>query len=186
MQCFKRVKKTRLCRVDADKQLDDGRWVCHLHDPKGRHKAGHMGRCRKVMPGARPKAKRGPDRFKQRRDDVALVRGKQMYEGRGSVLAEMGFTSYQQYLESPLWSAIRKRHLKVMHYSCQICKDRANQVHHRQYRMVDLQGETSKQLVAICQNCHRWIEFDDDGTKLMDSNQINSRLDRLMNGFVRT
>lgn len=87
------------------------------------------------------------------------------YKARDRVLATMGFASYSAYLESDLWKRIRSKILSESKNCCKSCRGMANQVHHVSYARDVLEGRDLQKLVPICENCHRGIEFNQDGTK---------------------
>lgn len=92
-------------------------------------------------------------------------RNRYEYAGRNAVLAQLGFRSYRDYLESALWKAIRLRALAKAKYRCKICGRHATQVHHTRYTIQELRGESIKHLRPLCADCHRRVEFQ-DGVKL--------------------
>ena len=68
----------------------------------------------------------------------------------------MGFASYGEYLKSPLWADVRWRVYAAKGRMCLVCKERrATQIHHRQYDIETLKGETLNYLVPICRQCHK-------------------------------
>ena len=81
------------------------------------------------------------------------------YQKRDAILREIGFSSYADYLRSPLWASIRKDVLERDHHLCRGCGHRAWQVHHREYSSGALDGSDISELEAICGPCHRKIEF---------------------------
>ncbi len=71
-------------------------------------------------------------------------------------LQSLGFVSYADYLKSPLWASIRSRVYASKGRICLDCKShRATQIHHRQYDLETLKGDTLNYLVPVCRNCHR-------------------------------
>jgi 5-methylcytosine-specific restriction endonuclease McrA len=87
---------------------------------------------------------------------------KRDYKRRASNLKDLGFDSYRQYLESPLWASIRSEVLARDKKKCVKCGGRATQVHHMSYGPKVLSGERIGRLVSVCASCHRAAEFDDD------------------------
>ncbi len=79
-------------------------------------------------------------------------------------LSKMGYTSYQQYLRSPLWKSIREKKIKG-DPCCYGCGRPAQQIHHSTYSLRVLIGEDSVGLWSVCKNCHFTIEFTKDGYK---------------------
>jgi hypothetical protein len=86
------------------------------------------------------------------------------YSRRNEIVFEMGFTSYRAYLRSKLWKEIRGKKLQ-RDKNCWGCDKRAQQVHHGDYHRENLTGQSEKDLYSICKRCHRWIEFDRNGSK---------------------
>lgn len=76
---------------------------------------------------------------------------------------------YERYLKSPLWKSIRNRVLAASVVDgeprCYCCGRRANQVHHRTYVLDVMAGLNDHGLVAICRDCHRFVEDMEDGGK---------------------
>lgn len=88
------------------------------------------------------------------------------YEWRSKILAELGFASYAAYLKSDLWSGIRQAVLRRDRGQCGACRStHASQVHHRTYTKAALCGRSLSELVSLCRDCHRCIEFHADGSK---------------------
>lgn len=69
--------------------------------------------------------------------------------------------SYEEYLESPLWKAIRNLVLVRADHVCCCCDMRAIQVHHENYSRETMLGIRTDKLHAICRGCHYEIEFTD-------------------------
>jgi len=101
------------------------------------------------------------------------------YNKRLYVLREMGFKSYAEYLENPLWKSIRREELDKNPF-CKVCESRSNEVHHRSYSRMVMKGIDRNQLVSLCSECHRSIEYGDNGKKL-SLHQANAKLDRKLN-----
>ena len=90
------------------------------------------------------------------------------YARRGKVLALMGYESYAEYLDSPLWAQIRRRVLRRDRYRCQLgtCLAKTGTVHHVDYTPENLSGNRLWLMHAICEPCHERIEHDDAGAKI--------------------
>jgi hypothetical protein len=73
--------------------------------------------------------------------------------------------NYDASLVSREWKAIRRRKMEASGYRCECCGSKATQVHHRDYRPRVLTGEDLLALVALCAECHRFIEWDESGQK---------------------
>ena len=72
---------------------------------------------------------------------------------------------YADYLKSPLWQKIKRRVLKRDGKTCRRCGGKATRVHHRSYTDKVLAGNDDEQLASICEGCHNFIHFDDNGYK---------------------
>lgn len=71
---------------------------------------------------------------------------------------------YNEYLNSPEWDRIKGKVLRLHNYQCACCSNRANQVHHRDYRPRVLRGEDMNALIPICKRCHDDVEEARKGT----------------------
>lgn len=71
------------------------------------------------------------------------------------LLAPLGFERYDDYLQSELWKAIRTRVYEAKGRCCIKCCGAANQIHHEQYDLPTMRGETLLHLVPICGDCHQ-------------------------------
>lgn len=80
------------------------------------------------------------------------------YESRRLVLSSLGYASYQEYLDSDDWKAIKGKVLRRDPF-CFGCGGRAWQVHHMAYSFEVLLGTRTSMLVPICRECHEKIEF---------------------------
>lgn len=87
------------------------------------------------------------------------------YGDRDEALETLGFANYGAYLESDLWKAIRARVLKRHGHRCCLCHDPTRIVHHNSYDVDTLRGMKISELYALCERCHRKIEFSDGGQK---------------------
>lgn len=83
---------------------------------------------------------------------------------RDKALFDLGFASYRDYLRSDLWKAIRAAVLETTP-KCELCDSKAQHVHHLRYTRQSLTARARWALVAICAECHRKVEFDEDGRK---------------------
>lgn len=102
------------------------------------------------------------------------------YRVRRKSLEALGFADYREYLASPLWAAIRQRVFKIRGKRCVGCRCAATQVHHKKYTLCVMSGEDLRQLVPMCGDCHKLIEWDGD-RKVMPSG-ANARLNRIRKG----
>ncbi len=85
------------------------------------------------------------------------------YQRRDFRLREMGFSSYGQYLSSPIWYWIRQYVLKGKCVRCK--KNLATQLHHKNYKRDTLEGRDTTGLLPVCRDCHENAEVDDEGNK---------------------
>ena len=106
------------------------------------------------------------------------------YNARDSRLRRMGFASYYDYLDSPLWRSIRQEVFAKHKGVCYACKSRAQVIHHRNYRQEVLAGKdlNAEDVVPVCRLCHRIAEVLDSGDKLCIED-ANRRLDMLAAAF---
>lgn len=87
------------------------------------------------------------------------------YADRNRLLRSMGFSSYVEYLHSPIWDTIKREVFRLRGHKCCICRRRAHQVHHLSYSLAVLRGRSLKELVPICRRCHDLVEVDRQGQK---------------------
>lgn len=88
------------------------------------------------------------------------LRAGRTYQSREFYLSSIGFSSYSEYLASPVWRALRKKVYAEKGRSCVLCGGDATELHHNRYHANDLTGETTRFIVPICRGCHESIEFD--------------------------
>ena len=72
---------------------------------------------------------------------------------------------HNHYLKSKLWANIKAKILKRDSYVCQICGEKANQVHHTDYSIRVLKGHDKHKLTSLCGHCHFHIEKTPEGQK---------------------
>ena len=79
----------------------------------------------------------------------------QKYQQREESLRVLGFSSYEQYLSSPIWYFLRKMVMKSSRGMCRGCYiNKATQVHHMSYSPRVLLGHRLEKLVPVCAMCH--------------------------------
>ena len=61
---------------------------------------------------------------------------------------------YREYLKSNAWKRKRYVVLKRDKHICQVCGDKATQVHHLKYAKYDIGREPIDWLISICKPCH--------------------------------
>jgi hypothetical protein len=86
------------------------------------------------------------------------------YLKRNQRLKNEGFSSYQEYLKSPTWKAIKlkirvRQEIKPLQWGrCQSCFKTKDEVllvpHHMRYK---LRGTSLGSLIMVCQSCHEKI-----------------------------
>lgn len=76
---------------------------------------------------------------------------------KGLAHAVLGYSSYADYLQSDLWRTIRARVLQRDAHACRDCgvMDEPLMVHHLSYDLVVLEGHDDRQLLTVCEYCHR-------------------------------
>lgn len=82
------------------------------------------------------------------------------YALRNMILSRLGFKTYRSYLKSALWNSIRTRVLSN-NPTCVSCGSAATQVHHSKYTWSNMKGNSLKNLVSVCGDCHFFCEFED-------------------------
>jgi hypothetical protein len=86
------------------------------------------------------------------------------YRKRDEVLSELGYRSYQEYLDSDDWKVIKNRVLKDFP-TCLACNKPSQVVHHVKYSASVLLGLEDIYLASLCHKCHELIEVDKSGIK---------------------
>lgn len=87
------------------------------------------------------------------------------YTLRNRLLCSLGYSSYDDYLESELWAEIKDAVLDRDRWRCRVCDAQATAVHHTDYNRETLLGDSFDGLVSICHGCHAKIELDRNGNK---------------------
>jgi len=83
------------------------------------------------------------------------------YQERNSLLSDLGFASYGDYLQSELWQKVRLA-AKTLHgkRKCSLCaKKKRLEAHHYAYTAANLSGVSPEHIFFICSKCHRKVEF---------------------------
>jgi len=99
------------------------------------------------------------------------------YERRNRELRQLGFATYKDFLRSDLWKQTRAKVLAGFS-KCLLCGQPSTQVHHMSYDTATLLGIRLYRCIALCEPCHKNIEFD-DGKKLTLC-QANVKLSALL------
>jgi rubrerythrin len=101
------------------------------------------------------------------------------YKERDHTLMDIGFDSYQQYLDSRLWKEIKQKVFELRGNICKVCCKEADILHHRHYHKDVLLGRSYSGLVPLCNGCHYKIEFTSQKVK-RSLDKANDRLDILL------
>lgn len=102
------------------------------------------------------------------------------YEDRRLLVADLGFTTYREYLRSDLWKSIRSRVFEEKSRNCcnRKCQKKATCVHHEFYTASALEGSCIRYLWPLCDTCHSKVHARRKGkmVDLMESSRILSRM----------
>lgn len=109
---------------------------------------------------------RTPQEQYERRLRKKARRKLSVYGKRNRRIANNGLAgSYAEYLASPRWLLIRAAVMERDDGKCQICGGQASCVHHNNYSQSLLRGRSIIGAFALCNSCHKFIEFDQQGAK---------------------
>lgn len=89
--------------------------------------------------------------------------GDRAYRKRGRWLKELGYSSYDEYLQSGLWRGIRRRVEGRDRRKCYACGARGWQVHHLRYTQANMAGRSLGYMVLLCGGCHTRVHWASDG-----------------------
>lgn len=101
------------------------------------------------------------------------------YQTRDRILLALGYKTYWDYLQSPLWYYIRDRVLCRDNDACTLCGKDARVVHHRSYNLDTLTGMSYRWLVSLCQGCHSRVEFMGRGKKKVKRTTLQADMEYL-------
>lgn len=87
------------------------------------------------------------------------------YSNRDKNLRSMGFKSYGDYLNSPLWRMIRAGAYKKYDNRCFLCRKPAECIHHTSYSRKTLEGYAQRFLYPLCHEHHDLVEMDENKQK---------------------
>ena len=74
---------------------------------------------------------------------------------------ELGFRSYDAYINSRLWWSIRQIVLERDGKCCQVCGTPSKIVHHIDYTRIIMLGQGNQhELITLCEPCHNFVEQD--------------------------
>lgn len=102
---------------------------------------------------------------RRRRRYRSRLTNRQFYGERLRALHILGFNTYYDYLASQLWRDVRACLLRESNNECELCGAEATQVHHQRYTLDDMVGNRLDNLVTVCADCHRAVEYDARGVK---------------------
>jgi hypothetical protein len=85
------------------------------------------------------------------------------YQNRNDRLSDLGL-SYSEYLATPEWAVIRGKVFDKFSL-CAGCNKKASCVHHTDYDWDTLLGLCLDALIPLCDDCHKHIEFFENGLK---------------------
>lgn len=100
------------------------------------------------------------------------------YDVRGYHVHQLGFASYADYLSSPMWWKIRRRVMEQHECRCAFCLAPATAVHHASYKKAVLNGSDISPLYPVCEACHHFGEFAEDGRKTRPEEATERMYDR--------
>lgn len=98
-----------------------------------------------------------------------------VYSQRNCILKKLGYSSYQIYLKSDLWSDIRAKQLEK-EPNCMSCGKKATQVHHTVYTHKVLDGRNDQGLHSVCGKCHFKSEFREGDREKLNPKQATVKL----------
>lgn len=96
------------------------------------------------------------------------------YDRRNKALRKLGYGSYQEFLRSPYWNALRSVHfLRPGNSQCFICKSRFNlHAHHQTYERIHFENATD--LITLCDKHHKEVHDKQhaNGLKTMEATKV--------------
>lgn len=156
------------------------------HGPAEPHASPASGpwRVRPTRPARQPTRRQARQKKKAKakaaRREAAKPAGS--YAERDALLRQLGFRSYREYLDSPLWTGIRERHLRIYQH-CH-CGRWARQVHHQKYSLANLSGKSPAGLRSVCAGCHVQAEF--EGDRKLDLNSATAKFTEIKKSHALT
>lgn len=165
-------------------------WAAEEAEPTGSHPIGEIGVVRAKEQSMKKRRNRGSHRQSVVRalENYQRNHGRkdkwEPYRLRDAILRDMGFDSYQQYLQSDKWAAIRSRALLKNQGRCFKCGRQATQVHHSRYEHKGLSGQSLRHLWPVCAKCHTSAEVSESGEK-RSIHSANCSLRTLTKGQIK-
>ena len=80
------------------------------------------------------------------------------YIKRDQIVKSLGFASFGEYLQSPLWAEVRNKAFERNGAFCVRCGGDATQIHHASYSRPNLTGRDVRRLKPVCSTCHERAE----------------------------
>lgn len=78
---------------------------------------------------------------------------------------ELGYASYEEYLQSRHWEKLKEQRIKNKNAKCYICGSKTwLLLHHRTYE--HLGREKKGELVVLCTRCNKLVHFYDNGKRV--------------------
>lgn len=98
-------------------------------------------------------------------------------------LRELNITTYQEYLRSVYWKNIKeKMYSSKVVKECFCCHDVNNlDIHHRKYKVRDIDTVNIANLVYLCRKCHIEVHKQQKQNKALTINQATKRLRKYYN-----
>jgi len=90
--------------------------------------------------------------WRQKKTQSDMFEFYEIIKNRLSIKSVIAKSEYKEYIETDWWKSLRKKILIRDNYTCQICKCKAEEVHHLTYQHKG--KEYSFELVSLCHNCH--------------------------------
>lgn len=111
-------------------------------------------------------------------------RDRRSLEARDRELAAMGYGSFDEYLQSPLFGGIRGS-LLASESQCGCCPSPASVVHFYSYRKKDLDGSDLGRLFAVCEACEEKSKVRESDGQPLTTAQADSKLRQMATVYRR-
>lgn len=111
-------------------------------------------------------------------------KNKIFYEKNPDKLYCVELFDYDDYLNSPIWFLLREVALFRDGFSCRVCGNKAECVHHIDYDVDTLYGKNMSGLISLCNSCHNKVEFSDSGQKINDIVEKKKHLNEMLSGNI--
>lgn len=111
-------------------------------------------------------------------------RDRRSLDARDRELAAMGYGSFDEYLQSPLFAEVRRALLARMS-RCGCCPLPASVVHFYSYRKKDLDGSDLGRLFAVCEACEWKSRVRESDGQPLTATQADSKLRQMATVYRR-